>query len=177
MTRIKTTPGRRRHMRQMIARATFLTMLGLGSFSAALAEGAARRCSAEDFQACRSCPQLSAAIDLKSPMVGDYYRGAEWNGLFAAYVLNCPMVGARLIRAGADPAIGGANGSMILTVASKWPHNNRQINEAWAAMLLAAGASMATPLPSQSGKSTSQMLLDEAWAKPDYVDLLTAFQR
>lgn len=177
MTRIQTPPGRQRHMRQLIARATFLTLFGLVSTSAALAEGTARRCSAEDFQACRSCAQLNAAVDLKSPMAGNYYRGAEWNGLFAAYVLNCPMVGALLIRAGADPAIGGTNGSMILTVAGKWPHNNRQINEAWAAMLLAAGASMVTPLPSQSGKSTSQMLLDDSWAKPDYSDLLTAFRR
>jgi hypothetical protein len=177
MARTKKAPIPSPKVQHSAAQAIALVWLTAGSIFTAYAAGTTRQCSVEDFQACRSCPQLEAAIDLTQPSAGDYYRGAHWNGLYAAYVLNCPMIGAKLIHAGADPAIGGTNGSMILTVSSKWPHNSRKINEAWAAMLLASGANMGTALPSQNGQNTSQLLPEATWFKPDYFDLLAAFQR
>lgn len=150
-------------------------LLFLVAAQAALAQD--RSCSASDFQACKSCAQLEAAIDLKNPTAGDYYRGAEWNGLFSAYVLNCPIVAARLIRAGANPASGGSSGSMILTVASKWPHNDKKINDAWAALLLTAGANMDSPLKGRANQSTKAVLAEETWYKPDYFDLFVLLQK
>lgn len=133
-------------------------------------------CSTSDFQLCKTCAQLEMAVDLKQPTAGDYYRGAEWNGLFAAYHLNCPAIAAKLIKAGANPSSGGTMGSMIVTVANKWPHNNKKINEAWAALLLTAGARMDTPLQWRDGKSTKAVLVEETWYKPDYFDLFILFQ-
>lgn len=136
-----------------------------------------RTCSASDFQSCSSCLQLEPAIDLKQPNAGEYYRGAEWNGLFAAYVLNCPLVAARLLRAGANPSSGGTSGSMIFTVSSKWPHNNKKTNEAWAALLFAAGASINQRLNWREGKSTADLLAIEQSFSPDYFELFALFQR
>ncbi|MEW0490218.1 hypothetical protein AB0U78_11230, partial [Escherichia coli] len=50
------------------------------------------QCNKDNFDACKTCEQLSKAIDLKEPNRGDYYRGALWNGLYASYVINCPVV-------------------------------------------------------------------------------------
>ena len=66
-----------------------------------------RTCSSSDFQSCKNCAQLGSAVDLKHPTAGDYLRGAEWNGLYSAYVLNCPVIGAKLIKAGANPSAAG----------------------------------------------------------------------
>jgi hypothetical protein len=138
---------------------------------------AKRYCSTSDFQACKSCRELEESVDLKQPSTGDYYRGAEWNGLFSAYVLNCPVIAAKLIRAGASPSSGGSSGSMILTVASKWPHNNKKVNDSWAALLFAAGANMEAPLKWREGRSTKAILAEESWYKPDYFDLFMLFQQ
>ncbi len=159
-------------MKRIVFPSLFLSLLfGVPS---AWAQGGS--CSTSDFQSCKSCEQLEAAVDLKQPTAGDYYRGAEWNGLFSAYVLNCPIIAARLIRAGANPSSGGSSGSMILTVASKWPHNNKKINDVWAALLLAAGANMDSPLKWRENKSTKDVLAEESWYKPDYFDLFVLFQ-
>ena len=140
----------------------------------ALSEGS---CSISDFQSCKTCAQLEAAVDLKQPTAGDYYRGAEWNGLFSAYRLNCPIIAAKLIKAGASPSSGGSSGSMILTVASKWPHDDKKINDAWAALLLSAGANMNAPLKWREGRSTKEVLAEESWYKPDYFDLYILFDQ
>ncbi len=150
-------------------------LLFFGTTPYAFAESGS--CSALDFQACKSCGQLEAAVDYKQPSAGDYYRGAEWNGIFAAYVLNCPVIAAKLIKAGANPSSGGSSGSMILTVASKWPHDNKKINEAWAALLFTAGANMGTKLAWRDGRNTKEVLTEESWYKPDYFDLFVLFQK
>jgi len=150
-------------------------LLTLLSSQGAWAQGGS--CSTSDFQSCKNCAQLQAAVDLKQPTAGDYFRGAEWNGLFSAYVLNCPVIAAKLLKAGASPSSGGSSGSMILTVASKWPHNNKKINDAWAALLLTAGASIESPLKFREGKSTKAVLAEEPWYKPDYFDLFVLFQQ
>jgi len=137
----------------------------------------ARICTSSDFQACKSCAQLEAAVDLKQPNAGDYYRGAEWNGLYTAYVLNCPIIAAKLIKAGANPSSGGLFGSMIMTVADKWPHNNKRVNDAWAALLFVSGVGLNTPLNEGEKKSTKEILVEESSYKPAYPDLLNLFQR
>lgn len=136
-----------------------------------------RTCSPIDFQSCKSCDQLASAVSLKEPDSGEYYRGAEWNGLYAAYVLNCPIVAAKLLEAGANPASGGTWGSLIMTVAGKWPHNSKQVNEAWAALLLSAGADMDTSLNWRDHKNTKEVLAEELSYRPDYPDLLVLFQK
>src|SRR3982074_428139 len=88
----------------------------LPNVSASPAWAQAKFCSSSDFQACKSCKQLEAAVDLKQPNAGDYYSGEEWNGLYAAYFLNCPIIAAKLIKVGANPSSGGDFGSMIMTV-------------------------------------------------------------
>lgn len=157
----------------------FLGILGLLAILIAPTSASAqsRACSPSDFQSCKSCAQLEAAIDLKNPNAGDYYRGAEWNGLYAAYVLNCQVIAAKLIKVGANPSSGGTSGSMIMTVAGKWPHNNKKINKAWASLLLASGADIDSPLNWRDRKSTREVLAEESWYKPEYNDLFSLFQR
>ena len=66
---------------------------------------------------------------------------------------------------------------MILTVASKWPHDDKKINDAWAALLLSAGANMNAPLKWREGRSTKEVLAEESWYKPDYFDLYILFDQ
>ncbi|MGQ8453212.1 hypothetical protein ACUTFJ_26990 [Klebsiella pneumoniae] len=70
------------------------------------------QCNKDNFNACKTCEQLSKAIDLKEPNRGDYYKGALWNGLYASYVINCPVVAEKLLSNGAIPSYGGYMGSM-----------------------------------------------------------------
>ena len=139
-----------------------------------LAEGS---CSTSNFQSCKTCAQLEAAVDLKQPTLEDYYRGAEWNGLFSAYFLNCPIIALKLIKAGASHSSGGSSGSMILTVASKWPHDDKKINDTWAALLLAAGANMDVPLKWHEGRSIREIMVEESWYKPGYFDIYILFDQ
>ena len=103
------------------------------------------RCSITDFQQCLSCDELSEAIDINQPNAGDYYRGAYWNGLYMAYVRNCPNIGQLLLDHGASPVTGGYEGLMILEVSGSWPHNDQAINSKWVDLLLKYGATMNTP--------------------------------
>lgn len=144
---------------------------------ALLSSSAAQACSTSDFQSCKTCGQLEAAVDLKKPESGDYYRGAQWNGLFSAYVLNCPIIGAKLIKAGANPVSGGTNGSMIMTVANKWPHNNKKINDNWAAILLVGNASMDKFIKERDHMSTRKIVKEDSSYKPDYFDIYTLFEK
>ncbi len=153
------------------------SIAGLALLLVSLSAPAADRvCSTADFQACKTCSQLEAAVDYQNPSAGDYYRGADWNGLYAAYVANCPLIATKLIRAGADPSSGGLMGSMIMSVADKWPHDDVSINETWAALLLLAGASVDAPLDRMDG-TTKEVLARESWYVPDYPNLLVLFQK
>ena len=135
-----------------------------------------RECSVSDFQSCKSCAALAAAVDYKKPNSGDFYRGAEWNGLFASYVLNCPIVGAKLIRAGANPSLGGQSGSMILSVSSAWPHKDKKANEAWAALIFAAGANLKQPLKYEGRKTSAEIAREQSF-KPTYPELFMLFEK
>lgn len=104
-------------------------------------------CSADELQSCKTCPEIAAAVQGKDPNAGDYYRGALWNPLFAAYVRNCQSLGRALLAAGANPSFGGQQSSMILTVSNRWPHNNETVNRQWAAMLAKSGANVDASLP------------------------------
>ena len=133
-------------------------------------------CSKSDFQSCKTCAQLEAAIDYDNPNAGDYYRGALWNGLYSAYLRNCPIIGAKLIKAGANPASGGSFGSMIVTVSQKWPHDDKKINESWASILLASEATLDTKIREVGRKDTRDIVTEFQVAKPDYFDLYILFE-
>lgn len=96
-------------------------------------------CDKNNFDKCKTCDQLQKAIDIKDPDFGDYYRGALWNGLYAAYVRNCPVVAEKLLSSGATPSLGGYLGSMGGVITQKWPHNDESINLAWADLLIKHG--------------------------------------
>lgn len=88
-------------------------------------------CTIGDLQSCSSCPQLNKVIDLSRPDDGEYFRGAYWNGLFAAYRLNCIEIGKKLLDHNANPNLGGALGSFLVTLSQTWPHNNIVVNQKW----------------------------------------------
>ncbi|AVK37893.1 hypothetical protein [Morganella morganii] len=94
------------------------------------------KCDKNNFDQCKTCDQLSKAVDLSEPDRGDYYRGALWNGLYASYVRNCPAVAEKLLEHGATPSLGGANAALPVVVSGKWPHDNKKINEDWLALLI-----------------------------------------
>ncbi len=137
----------------------------------------ASECSAQDFQGCKTCDELENAIDYRQPDAGDYYRGAQWNGLFASYVNNCPLIAGRLIHEGANPASGGPQGSMILAVASKWPHDDEEINTVFAAILLASGIDEKTKVDAPQNYSTKKTLKKNSWIEVDYDSILNLFDR
>ena len=134
---------------------------------------ALEKCSSDNFQKCKSCKDLAAAVTRVGPNEGEYFHAAEWNGLYAAYVHNCLEVAEALLKRGADPNSGGALGSMILTVVDKWPHNNRQVNEKWVALLLKYRADPQKKVGPEDASPIS--LLARFDSKPDYPDLWKKF--
>ena len=91
----------------------------------------ARTCASSDLQSCTSCPALEKVLDLAKPDAGEYYRGAFWNGLFAAYRLDCAALGQKLLERGANPNLGGASGSFLATLVQAWPHKDEKVNQKW----------------------------------------------
>ena len=132
-----------------------------------------RNCSVTDFQSCKTCDELNDAIDIEQPNYGDYYRGAHWNGLFTAYRHDCRVIGAKLLDYGAFPASGGSGGSMIYTIANKWPHRNIEVNLVWAKMLKQYDAAKSDKLLSQPTKDTFYVLNE--WPPVDYQHILDMF--
>lgn len=94
------------------------------------------KCHLADLQRCDSCIALKNAINLEKPDDGEYYRGAYWNGLYAAYKLNCPQVAKVLLDHRANPNLGGSSGSFLASLVSAWPHKNAAVNKQWAEMLI-----------------------------------------
>ncbi|MBI1860145.1 MAG: hypothetical protein HYR96_04410 [Deltaproteobacteria bacterium] len=130
-------------------------------------------CYSGNFQACKSCKTLAAATSKAEPNEGEYFHAAQWNGLYAAYVHNCLAVAEDLLKRGADPSSGGALGSMILTVVDKWPHNNKRVNEKWAALLKKYRANPQKKVGPED--STPMGLMAMLHSKPDYPDLWARF--
>jgi hypothetical protein len=94
-----------------------------------------RTCTSSDLQSCSSCPALAKVLVFTTPDAGEYYRGAFWNGLFAAYRLNCLALGHKLLEHGANPNLGGASGSFLATLVQSWPHKDEKINRKWAELI------------------------------------------
>lgn len=92
-------------------------------------------CVLSDLQSCSSCPTLEKVLDLAKPDAGEYYRGAFWNGLFAAYRLDCFALGQKLLEHGANPNLGGASGSFLATLVQAWPHKEEKVNRKWATLV------------------------------------------
>lgn len=121
--------GMRLMLNRTILLATFLLCFPWHGF-------AERSCSLSDLQSCTSCPGLKSVLDLSKPDFGEYYRGAYWNGLFAAYRLNCLSIGKDLLAHGANPNLGGASGSFLATLVQAWPHHDIQVNKKWTELVL-----------------------------------------
>ena len=140
---------------------------------------AVRLCSITDFQLCSSCGELSEAIDITQPNAGDTYRGAYWNGLYKAYVLNCPNIGQLLLDNEASPVTGGHEGLLIYAVTNKWPHNDEAINSKWVDLLLRNGAAMDMPIEYDPQRTTTLTLnsrRDKGFSiSVDYPHLLKKF--
>lgn len=134
-----------------------------------------RLCNVGDLQACRSCDALVKAVAKSHPNDGEYYRGARWNGLYAAYVHDCIAVGKDLLERGANPNWGGASGSMIISVSNKWPHGDKAINQKWASLILKHGASGKRLVPEEN--KTPNELLKDYKGVPDYPDIWALFHR
>ena len=49
-------------------------------------------CYVGDLQACKTCSALGKALVKAQPNNGECYRGAQWNGLYSAYVLDCVAI-------------------------------------------------------------------------------------
>jgi hypothetical protein len=98
--------------------------------------GFARPCLLSDLQSCKDCPSVREVLDLQHPDFGEYYRGAYWNGLYAAFRLDCRDVGRELLQHGANPNLGGKFGSFLVTVVGDWPHHNSEVNRAWVDLIL-----------------------------------------
>lgn len=93
------------------------------------------KCDLADLQRCTSCGELQSTIDPKNTDSGDYYRGAYWNGLYAAYRLNCQTVAKTLLDNKANPNLGGSAGSLLYSISRSWPHKDEKINKQWAGLL------------------------------------------
>jgi hypothetical protein len=57
-----------------------------------------RACRMDDLQSCKSCSSLKASISSEGLSDGEYYRGALWNPLYAAFVNNCISIGKQLLE-------------------------------------------------------------------------------
>lgn len=124
------------------------------------------KCDKNNFDQCKTCDQLSRAIDLSDPDRGDYYRGALWNGLYASYVRNCQEVAEKLLANGATPSLGGAQAAFPIVISRKWPHNNIKINEEWKNILLKHNVKL--DLIPDGRKSPYEIFFND----PNYVEYL-----
>jgi hypothetical protein len=127
------------------------------------------KCDIHDLQRCKSCTALSNTIDLKNPDAGEYYRGAYWNGLYTAFVLNCQDVGKQLLENHANPNLGGSSGSFPASLVSAWPHNAMKINKQWADMLLTYPVDLSWKNP-YSDESATEIIKNEEMPV-DYPDI------
>lgn len=132
-----------------------------------------RQCSTNDLQACRTCDAITKATEKHDPNDGEYLHAAQWNGLYAAYVHGCMSTAENLLKRGANPNWGGALGSMLISVSNKWPHNDKTINQKWAALLLKYGASKKQIVPIENKTPTE--LLEEYERMPEYPDIWAIF--
>lgn len=132
-------------------------------------------CTPDYLQGCQSCEQIARIMSKNEPNSGDYYRGAQWNGLYAAYVHNCFEIAESLLKRGANPNWGGWQGSMILSIVDKWPHDNPRINEKWAELFLKYKANAREKVPDQD--KTPEAMVKDGDFEPDYPELWKKFLR
>lgn len=126
-------------------------------------------CELWDLQRCTSCDELTKTVVLKQPDQGEYYRGAYWNGLYAAYILNCQTVGKKLLDNHANPNLGGSFGSLLVSLANAWPHKNHSINKQWADILIkySVDVDWKNPFTGMSARS----IVEQEMISVDYPDI------
>jgi len=130
-------------------------------------------CSLDDLQRCASCNELDKTVNLKQPDQGEYYRGAYWNGLYTAYVMNCQSVGKKLLDNNANPNLGGSFGAFLATVANEWPHKKQSINQQWSKLLqsYSIDTNWKNPYMDMSAKT----VIDDGLLTVSYPAIWTAF--
>lgn len=130
----------------------------LMSTTSVMAKTPPRQCSGNDWQACRTCPEIEKAIDWTQPDAGDYYRGAYWNALYVSYISNCQATGKKLIAAGANPNLGGSYGSMVITVSIRDSKKKIQTNRQWIDIL--KGADVDAKIAHAGGTSAREKYIE-----------------
>jgi hypothetical protein len=129
-----------------------------------------RSCSFQDMRACRTCAELSDALEGIQPYDGAYEDDIKWTPLFGAFLKNCQRLALHLIEdRQADPTYGGRYGSMLITVSTYWENRNPRISAQWARILKRLGADADTVIP-DSGKSSRQ-LVEQGVVTIDYPEI------
>lgn len=134
------------------------------------APGASNECHISYLQGCARCSDLRAAVDLKNPDQGEYYRGACWNGLYAAFRLNCQALGKTLLEHHANPNPGGNDYMFLISLAGAWPHNDSKINLQWLALIKPYGINVNWK-PTPSSESAVQIVANTPYPIIDYPDI------
>ena len=141
-----------------------------GTAAAASADGDPGICSFQEMRNCRTCAELSTALDGISPHDGRYEDDIKWSPLFGAFLKNCQRLALHLVEEQkAEPALGGRYGSMLITVSTYWENRNPRTSAQWARILKRLGADADTVLP-DAGKSSRQ-LVEQGVAKIDYPEI------
>lgn len=172
-------PARRPFLRPMIGRlllpalaAAAIALPGTAAAANADAGKSAEsgRCSFQEMRSCRTCSELSVALEGISPHDGRYEDDIKWSPLFGAFLKNCQRLALYLVEEQkADPALGGRHGSMLITVSTYWENRNPRTSAQWARILKRLGADADTVLP-DTGKSSRQ-LIEQGIAKIDYPEV------
>jgi ankyrin repeat protein len=129
-----------------------------------------RACRMDDLQSCKSCSSLKASISSEGLSDGEYYRGALWNPLYAAFVNNCISIGKQLLDAGVNPNAGGEFGLFLLSLTQAWPHNDKKTNATWRSLVISHGANLDWISPI-SHKSARQIIAEKGLL-PNYPDFV-----
>lgn len=154
---------------RMVLPALAAALMALSGPAAAAADED-RSCSFQDMRACRTCAELSTALEGIQPYDGAYEDDIKWTPLFGAFLKNCQRLALHLIEdRQADPTYGGRYGSMLITVSTYWENRNPRISAQWARILKRLGADADTVIP-DSGKSSRQ-LVEQGVVTIDYPEI------
>lgn len=164
--------GRRSPAARLLLPAVAAALMTLsGTALAASADtDAERACSFQYMRGCKTCADLSTALEGIQPYDGRYEEDIKWSPLFGAFLKNCQRLALHLIEErNADPSYGGRHGSMLITVSTYWENRNPRVSAQWARILKRLGADADTVIP-DSGKSSRQ-LVEQGIIEIDYPEI------
>ncbi|MFA7504114.1 MAG: hypothetical protein WCZ28_05395 [Burkholderiaceae bacterium] len=163
-------PDLRSLVERLLLPALAAAMIALPGTAAASADSDRASCSFEEMRSCRTCAELSVALEGISPHDGRYEQDIKWSPLFGAFLKNCQRLALHLVEdRHADPSLGGRFGSMLITVSTYWENRNPRTSAQWARMLERLGADPDTVLP-DTGRSSRQ-LVEDGVVEIDYPEI------